>query len=37
MADYAIIRTGGKQYRADPGAILTIEKIAAQVRVAGGT
>ena len=29
MADYAIIRTGGKQYRADPGAVLTIEKIAA--------
>lgn len=27
MANYAIIRTGGKQYRAEPGAQLTIEKI----------
>ncbi len=27
MANYAIIRTGGKQYRAEPGAQLTIEKL----------
>ncbi len=27
MANYAIIKTGGKQYRADPGAVLTIEKL----------
>lgn len=27
MADYAIIRTGGKQYRALPGSQLTIEKL----------
>ncbi len=27
MANYAIIRTGGKQYRATPGSQLTIEKI----------
>ena len=28
MANYAIIRTGGKQYRAEAGAQLTIEKLA---------
>ncbi|MBP46611.1 MAG: 50S ribosomal protein L21 [Myxococcales bacterium] len=27
MADYAIIRTGGKQYSAEPGVQLTIEKL----------
>ncbi len=27
MANYAIIRTGGKQYRATPGQQLTIERI----------
>lgn len=27
MANYAIIKTGGKQYRAVPGSQLTIEKI----------
>ena len=30
MANYAIIKTGGKQYRADPGALLTGEKINAE-------
>jgi large subunit ribosomal protein L21 len=30
MANYAIIRTGGKQYRADPGAVLTVEKLNAE-------
>lgn len=29
MSIYAIIRTGGKQYRAEPGAQLTIEKLEA--------
>lgn len=28
MANYAIFKTGGKQYRAIPGAQLTIEKVA---------
>jgi large subunit ribosomal protein L21 len=27
MASYAIIKTGGKQYRAEPGHQLTIEKL----------
>lgn len=27
MADYAIIKTGGKQYRAEAGSVLTIEKL----------
>ena len=31
MANYAIIKTGGKQYRAEPGAVLTIEKLAEPV------
>jgi large subunit ribosomal protein L21 len=31
MANYAIIKTGGKQYRADPGAVLTVEKLPAPV------
>lgn len=31
MGNYAIIKTGGKQYRAEAGAVLTIEKLAAPV------
>jgi large subunit ribosomal protein L21 len=27
MASYAIIKTGGKQYRAEPGVQLTLEKL----------
>lgn len=31
MADYAIIKTGGKQYRAEAGSVLTVEKLPAAV------
>jgi len=34
MANYAIIKTGGKQYRADPGVVLTVEKLNAPVGAA---
>ncbi len=27
---YAIVQTGGKQYRAEPGAIISVEKIEAE-------
>jgi large subunit ribosomal protein L21 len=27
---YAIVRTGGKQYRAEPGALLTVERLDAE-------
>ena len=28
---YAVVRTGGKQYRVEPGTILNVEKLPGQV------
>ena len=30
MADYAVIQTGGRQYRVEPGDVLDVEKISVE-------